>query len=119
LSTVGTTSAVLAHEVKKPVRQIDTMAKLIQRIGKRELGARYVDTLERPIGNILRAAEALKTFANVTTTLLAREKRRQGKVQVHTVVEGVMSLFRPFLDEADVRCEVAFMAQEPAVFGSV
>ncbi len=119
LSTVGTTSAVLAHEVRKPVQQINAMAKMVERVGKNRLGADYVNSLGRPVGHILRAAEAIQTFANVTTTLLQKEKRRGGRTAVHPVIEGISKLFCPFLEESKVTFRTEFMAGSPAVYGSV
>lgn len=119
LSTVGTTSAVLAHELKKPVRQIGAMARMVERTGKRELTTRYGQTLEKPVTQIIRAAESLKTFANVTTTLLAREKRRQGRVSMSVVVTGIIELLAPFLEESLVTVTTKFVDDEPAVFSSI
>lgn len=119
LSTVGTTSAVLAHELKRPVRQIATLAKLVHRITEREFGALYRTRLASPIEHILNATEALRTFANVTTTLLEREKRRRGRVVVGRVVEGLVGLFVPFMTEAKVVCQVSVARDEPAIYGSV
>src|ERR1035438_8800723 len=97
LATVGTTSAVLAHEVKKPVQQIGTMAKMLERIGRVKLGTEYAGSLEGPVSHIRRAADAIQTFANVTSTLLQKEKRRGGRIAVHPVIEGIGKLFCPFL----------------------
>jgi signal transduction histidine kinase len=119
LSTVGTTSAVLAHELKKPVRQIGAMARMIERTGKRELPGRYEAVLSNPVNQILRAADSLKTFANVTTTLLEREKRRQGRVYLATVVSEIVELLKPFLDEAQVTVSTELIHPEPAIFGSI
>jgi signal transduction histidine kinase len=119
LSTVGTTSAVLAHELKKPVRQIGAMAKMIERTGKRELANRYESTLGGPVAQIIRASDSLKTFANVTTTLLEKEKRRQGRVALSVVITGVINLLKPFLDESSVTVQTVFVEDEPAVFGSI
>jgi signal transduction histidine kinase len=119
LATVGTTSAVLAHEVKKPVQQIGTMAKMVERIGKAKLGTEYAGSLEGPVSHIRRAAEAIQTFANVTSTLLQKEKRRGGRVAVHPVIEGIGKLFCPFLQEAKVNFKTELVADSPAVFGSI
>ena len=35
-------------------------------------------------------------IANVTTTLLQKEKRRGGRISVHPVIEGISKLFCPF-----------------------
>ncbi len=95
LSTVGTTSAVLAHELKKPVRQIGVMARMIDRAGRRELQERYDTTLGNPVAQIIRASDSLKTFANVTTTLLEKDKRRQGRITVSSVVLGHFRTLAP------------------------
>ncbi|HMD71932.1 MAG TPA: ATP-binding protein [Bryobacteraceae bacterium] len=119
LATVGTTSAVLAHEVKKPVQQIGTMAKMVERIGKARLGTEYVGSLEGPVSHIRRAAEAIQTFANVTTTMLQREKRRGGRIAVYPVIEGIGRLFGPFMREAKVNFRTELTADSPSVYGSV
>jgi C4-dicarboxylate-specific signal transduction histidine kinase len=119
LATVGTTSAVLAHEVKKPVQQIGTMAKMLERIGRVKLGTEYAGSLEGPVSHIRRAADAIQTFANVTSTLLQKEKRRGGRIAVHPVIEGIGKLFCPFLQEAKVDFKTELVADSPAVFGSV
>jgi signal transduction histidine kinase len=120
LSTVGTTSAVVAHEVKKPVRQISAMAKMIERVAQREVSeSKYESSFAKPITFILRAVEALKTFANVTTTLLQRDKRRRGKVYVHEVIANVLKLFAPLMDETRIDYAFQRMQGEPFVLGTV
>jgi signal transduction histidine kinase len=120
LSTVGTTSAVLAHEVKKPVQQIGRMAKMVERLAKKKFtNDEYLSSLERPLGHIIRAAEAIQTFANMTTTLLQKEKRRGGRTAVHPVIEGIAQLFAPFLDESRVTLVQELSADGPTVFGSI
>ena len=119
LSTVGTTSAVLAHELKKPVRQIGVMARMIDRIGRRELQGNYEGTLNNPVSQIIRASNSLKTFANVTTTLLEKDKRRQGRISVSSVILGILELLQPFLEDSQVCVSTSFTPKEPAVFGSI
>ncbi len=95
------------------------MAHMIERTGKRELASRYAVTLENPVNQIIRASDSLKTFANITTTLLDREKRRQGRVSLSSVVTGIIELLKPFLEEAHVTVNTAFSEDEPAIFGSI
>ena len=119
LSTVGTTFAVLAHEIRKPVRQIESMARTIERRAKKELDGRYNEVLEKPVSYIIRAADALKTFGNVTDTLLDRRKRRPGRVDIRDVVTTLIKLFDPLFQEAGIECHAEFDDHAPYLLGTV
>lgn len=119
LSTVGTTFAVLAHEIRKPVRQIESMARTIERRAKKELDGRYSEALEKPISYIIRAADALKTFGDVTDTLLDRRKRRPGRVDIRDVVTTLIKLFEPLFQEAGIECHAEFDDHMPYLLGTV
>jgi C4-dicarboxylate-specific signal transduction histidine kinase len=96
------------------------MAKMVERLAKKKFtNDEYLSSLERPLGHIIRAAEAIQTFANMTTTLLQKEKRRGGRTAVHPVIEGIAQLFAPFLDESRVTLVQELSADGPTVFGSI
>jgi signal transduction histidine kinase len=118
LSTVGTTSAVLAHEVRKPVEQIDAMSRLMARIARKKLGEDD-HTFDRPLGLIQKSAAAIRTFANVTSKILDRTKRRSGRVSVNDVLDGIFELFQPFLLDAKVEVIRDQPADDLAIYGTV
>jgi signal transduction histidine kinase len=119
LGTVGTTAAVFAHEAAKPVTQVEQMARMIERRGRQALGEAYAETLEKPVQHLLRSARALKSFAALPLRLLAREKRRTRRVDVHAVINDVLQLFEPFLTDAQIPVRLEFVDATPVVQGSV
>ena len=119
LASLGTTIAVFAHEAAKPVDQIKNMALSIGRRGKSTLGAAYPKTLETPVKVILQSAKALESYASFPLALLRREKRRFGEVDIHFVILDVIELFKPFLEDAKITCDVRLLDGRPRVWGSV
>jgi signal transduction histidine kinase len=119
LGTVGTTSAVFAHEAAKPVTQIEQMGRLIDRRGRKLLGQTYAETLQNPVDNVLRSARALKSYAALPLRLLLREKRRTGRIDIHGVACDVLNLFEPFLDDAQIHVSTEFSEEPPVIRGSV
>jgi signal transduction histidine kinase len=118
LGTVGTTAAVFAHESAKPVTQIEKMGKLVERRTRKLLGERF-EEVERPLQYILRAAQALRSFAALPLRLLNREKRRTGRIEVHAVICDVLDLFQPFLEDAQINPRVDLVDSTPRIRGSV
>ena len=119
LASLGTTIAVFAHEAAKPAGQIKNMALSISRRGKKALGPAYPRILEKPVAIVLKSAKALESYASFPLTLLQREKRRFGEVDIHSVIRDVVQLFVPFLDDAKITCEVRICDDQVRVWGSV
>ena len=119
LASLGTTIAVFAHEAAKPVGQIRSMALSIGRRAEKALGPDYPAVLEKPVKIVLRSARALESYASFPLALLRREKRRIGEVDIHSVTLDMVELFKPFLDDANITCEVRLYDGRPRVGGSV
>ena len=119
LASVGTTIALFAHESAKPVSQIKQMAESISRRGKKALGSCYGNILDKPVRVIQNAARALESYASFPLTLLRREKRYSGPVDVHSVMEEMVILFEPFLLESRIVYEIECCEGRPRVWGSV
>jgi len=117
LGTVGTTAAVFAHESAKPVTQIEKMGKLAESRAKKLLGDQFAK-IEKPLQYILRAAQALRSFAALPLRLLNREKRRTGRIEVHAVIRDVLELFQPFLEDAQIETRAELVDSTPRVRGS-
>jgi signal transduction histidine kinase len=101
LGTIGTTTAVFAHESAKPAIQIEKITRAAERAGRKRWGNSF-DTIADSLGLIRRYTTSLKTFALLPLRLLEHEKRRRRRVEVHGVIEEVLDLFAPFCDEAGV-----------------
>ena len=117
LGTVGTTAAVFAHESAKPVTQIEKMGKQVELRARKLLGDRFVE-IDKPLQYILRAAQALRSFATLPLRLLTREKRRTGRIEVHAVIHDILDLFQPFLADAKIATRVDLVDATPRVRGS-
>jgi signal transduction histidine kinase len=102
LATVGTTSAIFAHDSAKPVTQILSMVKRLDTRGQRSLGDTYEAVFKEPVGLIAKSATALQTFSRVPLYLLQASKRRSGNVDVTSVVADMTDLFMPFLSDAAI-----------------
>lgn len=120
LATVGTTSAVFAHESAQPVTRIERSANQVERI------ATAADALfDRQIvadlaAVIKRAAISLRSFAALPLKLLQREKRKRGPMTVHAVIRDGAQLFEPFLKERSIVLDLELDCdREPVIVSSV
>ncbi len=119
LATAGTTAALFAHESGKPVTLVEKAAKRIATQGQKLLAGQYVRTLGEPVEMLYRAANSLKSFAKFPLHLLKRTKRRSSTVDVHNVIDGVIELFQPFLEEAKVDVKKELADGAPSIRGSI
>lgn len=106
LSTAGITAAVFAHESRTPLKVIERTAKQIRTKGKKALGNEYETSIERPVDRIMRQAEALKAFGNLTLSQVDHDKRRARRVELHAVLKNVCKMFSRFLDQRDVSVQL-------------
>jgi signal transduction histidine kinase len=114
LSTAGITAATFAHESSgNPIKVVAHSIKIIERRAKSLLGARYEETLKRPIESIVQATSALAVLGNATLSLIEHDKRRLGRVDVHSTIDGVLQIFEPFLRGRDVAVETEFAGGNP------
>lgn len=120
LATVGTTSAVFAHEVTKPVTQIEKSAAIVRRrIEKYLTKPAERDAIQGPLDIVIRSAKALRSFARVPLTLMQRKKRKTGYALLHEVITEVADLLQPFLSESQVRVTLDFSPEDLVVPGSI
>lgn len=119
LSTIGTTTAVFAHESAKPVTQIEKLANVVRDRGRREFGTSFSALLGEPLEMIRRASWALGSYAKLPLSLLQQEKRRIGRADLHIVISNMLVLLKPFLDDASIAAETEFTDDEALVYGSV
>lgn len=102
LATAGTTAAVFAHEVGKPIRTIAGSQKSIRRRVKDLKPAKIVSTLIAPLDLIVSASSRLSRFAGMQIDFLKREKRRHGAVDVNKVLHALHTLWQPVLQDAKI-----------------
>lgn len=119
LATAGTTTALFAHESGKPVTLVEKATKQIEKQGQRLLVNQYAKTLGEPVGMLYRAVNSLRSFAKFPLHLLKRTKRKSSNVDVHAVIDGVIDLFQPFLEESKVNVKKVLADGTPSVRGSI
>jgi len=120
LGTVGITSAVFAHEsANNPLKVIALAIRTIRTRAKKYIADKYTEVLEKPINSILGSLDSLKVLANVTLSLLDYEKRRAGRINVHEVINEVISLYQPFLKDRVTTIKKEFDTGNPYLRGSI
>ncbi|WNV76708.1 ATP-binding protein [Geodermatophilus sp. DSM 44513] len=119
LGTVGTTSAVFAHETLRPVAIIEQMAGSLEHRARADLPDRFEQRYANPLGLIRGSVASLRTFAELPLRMLTRSKRRPGAVCVYEVIADVAEMFKPYLDDASVVMRVKAPRHDLEVRGSV
>lgn len=111
LSTAGITTATFAHESSgNPIKVISTSINTVERRLQKALDGAYTEKLKKPIDRIKRSIDSLSVLGSATLKLLEYDKRREGNVPIHKVVNNVLDTFKPFLDgrDVDVSTELCF-----------
>ena len=103
LSTAGITAATFAHESNaNPIKIIQRSIAAIERRAKKFSGVLFADQFEKPIGGINRALNSLAVLGSVTLSLLDHGKRRNTRLELHSILDDVLDTFSPFFNGADV-----------------
>lgn len=119
LATIGTTTAVMAHESFNPPNAIVRLTGIVRRRGRRLLGNNYEKSLEEPVDLIEANARRMSTFVTLPRELLDRGKRRRGRHSLNDVTAETLTLLRPLLDEHRIEVESDFDPADPRFFGTI
>jgi len=119
LSTIGTTTAVFAHEAAKPVGQITKLVDLISKRVTEIAPVGRARELDEPLDLIRRSARALGSYAKLPLGMLEQNKRRVGAADLRIVSANMVGLLKPFLDDARITVEIDSRAESVPVFASV
>ncbi len=118
MATVGITSAVFAHEAGKPVSRITRIAKSIEQKGRELLEQNYTQ-LEKYVAMLYDSAKTIKSYAMLSLYILSKNKRRSEVVDVHIVIDDLIKIFNPFLNEARIQILFEKFDTNPHVHGSI
>lgn len=103
LSTAGITAATFAHESNtNPIKIIQRSIAAIERRAKKFSGELFSNQFKKPINGAKRALNSLAVLGNVTLSLLDHGKRRNTRLELHSILDDVLGTFRPFFHGADV-----------------
>lgn len=120
LSTVGITAATFAHEsTGNPIKAIETSIDTIARRARVAMGAEvYAAKLKQAVDRIVRSSRSLAAVGGVFLNLLQHEKRRVSLVDLHRVLNDLLSAFALFIDGHDVSLSLEFCSGNPMVRGT-
>lgn len=114
LATAGMASAVFAHEIGRPLELLDTnLTSLLNMIPE----DRRSDA-QRRVGRIERSKARLNSFVSIPLKLLAKGKRRPGRIDVNACVTSLMALLGPILEHFQVTARLELIGNGIAVNGS-
>jgi signal transduction histidine kinase len=102
LATAGMTSAVFVHEIGRPLSMIDQGIAALQRL----IPPDKLEESEKRIERITRAKHRLNSFMSIPLTLLAKRKRRSGRVDINDCVRGLVTLLHPITEFYRVKVEI-------------
>ncbi|UGY90775.1 sensor histidine kinase [Streptomyces gobiensis] len=106
LATVGTSTAVFAHEAVRPAARIINEVKTVgRRIEKRISADDYERDFQPSIDASVDGAKTLESFAKLPLSLLEKNKRDIANIEVDTACQAVVPLFKRYLDERRISVE--------------
>jgi signal transduction histidine kinase len=104
LATVGTSTAVFAHEALKPAARIINEVKTVsRRVRKRVTATEYTQDFEPSIETSVDSARTLETFAKLPLSLLEKNKREVADIDLDGACKAIANLFSRYLDERSVK----------------
>lgn len=119
LSTAGITAATFAHESNgNPLKVIGQSINAIERRTKKVFGDEYQNLLAKPVEGIRRSAASLNVLAAATLRLIDQDKRRVGKVMLHSVTRQIVETFAPFLEGRKVVLQLVLSEGDPYLMGT-
>ncbi|WP_425982211.1 sensor histidine kinase [Brevundimonas sp. TWP1-2-1b1] len=98
LATAGMTSAVFSHEIGRPLSLIDDGLKALRKL----IPADKQANADKRIDRIAEAKVRLNSFVSIPLNLLAKRKRRSGRVTVNRVVTDLVTLIEPIMSYYNV-----------------
>ncbi len=114
LSTAGITAATFSHESRgNPLKVISQSIKAIERRAKQKFSSHYDEIFSKPVQSIIRAINSLAVLGNATLKLLAHEKRRITRVNIHDIIRNVLETFAPFLTGRDINVQTELETGNP------
>jgi signal transduction histidine kinase len=119
LATAGTTAAIFAHESGREINTLKQQVSILNEKMRRYIENQiYIKHFERTCTNIQKLADSVQGFAKYPIFLLKKEKRSQGKIEIHQTINDVINLFLPFLEVSKVQIELEKLNTELYIKGS-
>lgn len=114
LATAGMTSAVFSHEIGRPLTLIDGAIKTILKL----IPADQQEAAATRISRIAEAKRRVNSFVSIPLGLLAKKKRRPGRVTVNNAVQGLARMIEPIMAYYRVTLELELTDDYTDIAGS-
>ena len=114
LATAGISSAVFAHQITHPIRNLEDLLSLIEN----KLPPDLVKSLDTPLSHIQNAKEKLLAYAKLPLRLLKAEKRRIGAIEFTKTLKSLLDQYKPILSHANISLELNLPRGAIKVMGS-
>ena len=125
LSTAGIAAATFAHEYAAgPLKVIRRSVATLRRRLKDVLDP-VPSNITKPIGLVESSTTTLGTFTDGTLSLVDRDKRRVGRIEVHKAISQVTDAYMPFVTErkASLKLDLCdanpYLRSSPAAIESI
>jgi signal transduction histidine kinase len=119
LATAGTTAAIFAHESGREINTLKGQVGILNaKMQKYIDNALYLKYFSGTFTTIQKLASSVQGFAKYPIYLLKKEKRSQGKIEIHQVIDDVTDLFRSFLESTQITIELEKLDSEVYLKGS-
>ena len=119
LASVGTAVSVFAHEIEGPATDLTASVKAVERRARRDMASEYDSSIGSQVSAVKRSAELLARFATLPLVLLKRSKRRRTILEINGTVSEIVTLFKPYLQDARVETVCELSDEAARVRGSV
>lgn len=120
MATVGTSTAVFAHEALRPAKRIITELKTIARRTRKWISDDvYEEQLSDSVNTARESALTLETFAQLPLSLVRKKKREPGPVDIDRTCEDVVKLFARHLGERAITVEFDLDTEGTPVYTTV
>ena len=119
LSTAGITAVTFAHESSgNPIKVISQSISAIARRATKLVGEDYDKLLRKPVHSIKQALASLSVLGTATLKLVDHEKRRPSRIDLHRLLDDILTTYDPFFRGRDVRIQPELAAGHPYLRGS-
>ena len=113
LSTAGIAAATFSHEYASgPLKVIRRSVGALRRRLKDFLDP-VPDKLAEPIGLVVSSTATLGAFTDGTLSLVDRDKRRVGRIELHKAVSQVADTYAPFIKERNAELQLDLFDANP------
>lgn len=119
LSTAGITAVTFAHESSgNPIKVISQSIGAIARRAEKLVGEDYDKRLRDPVESVKGALASLSVLGAATLKLVDHEKRRLSRIDLHNLLNDILTTYEPFFLGRDVMIRPDLAVGEPYLRGS-